>query len=226
VEEYMRKFFAIVLLVVAAFTLDARGKRDTTATATSATPTPAPPPPAAPRPPETERFYQADEQIGFEIIQLVNGVEMPVNVMARSGCKFMAALGIAQTHAQKTLTAQQINSIRQSAQANGTVSDDMYTPRAAAVINMGFSALGSRLSATEVNRVTTLDRVVEVYSSTIIYGETILGNQHFCEGDHDGIIVYNPYPTSAYREIRGYILIRISGYRLLDPLRSVTDRGG
>jgi len=212
----MRKFFVIVLLVVAAFTLDARGKRDTTTTATSATPAPAPP--AAPRPPETERFYQADEQIGFEVIQMVNGVEMPVNVMA--------ALGIAQTHAQKTLTAQQINSIRQSAQANGTVSDDMYPPSAAAVINMGFSALGSRLSATEVNRVTAPDRVVEVYSSTIIYGEIIPGDLHFCEGDHDGIIVYDPYPTSAYREIRGYILIRISGYRLLDPLRSVTDRGG
>jgi hypothetical protein len=222
----MRKFVVIVLLVVAAFALDAKGKKDTTATTTSGTTAPTPTPPAAPRPPETERYYQADDQIGFEIIQIINGVEMSVNIMAKSGCKFMAALGVAQTHAQKTLTAQQINSIRQSAQASGIVSDDMYTPSAAAVINMGFAALGSRLSATEVIRVTTLDRVVQEYSSTIVYGETILGNQHFCEGDHDGTIIYNPYPTSVYREIRGYILIRISGYRLLDPLRSVADRKG
>jgi hypothetical protein len=147
-----------------------------------------------------------------------------VNGMSKYGCKFMSALGIAQTYAQKNLTAHQINTIRENAQASGLVAADMSTSNAAAVINRGFSALGCRLNAVDLGKVETLSQVVTVYTTTIVSGVTENDNPHYCEGDHEGTVIYNPYPTAVYRMVQGYVLIRISGYRTLDPLRSITNR--
>lgn len=134
-----------------------------------------------------------------------------MNAMLKSGCKFMSALGVAQTHARANLTPTQINTIRQTAQSGGYVGSDMTTNYPARVMNVAFQMLGVQMTAREVDHVTILDRIVVEYDSTIIRGTTENDNTHFCEGDEYGNIVYNPYPGSVYREINRYYLIRITG---------------
>jgi hypothetical protein len=201
----MKKAIILILFITeVAFCCYARGKREP--------PPPSPPSPVNPLTPEQPRIYQTDVQIAYYIrIELTNGDSASVNAMLNSGCKFMAALGVAQTHAGANLTPSQINCVREDAQSRGYVGYDMTTNNPAGVMNLAFQALGVQMIASQVDVVTTLDRIVVEYDSTIIRGMTENDNTHFCEGDEDGNVVYNPYPGSVYREINRYYLIRIRG---------------
>lgn len=208
----------VILVLISASVCLARGRREPSTSTPTTTPTPSPSPP-----PEQERLYQTDVSIGYQLTERIDGNDVVVNGMKKCGCKFMSALGIAQTHAGRNLSAAQINSIRETAQSQGIIGQDMTTDHPAPVINMAFAALGSRLNAKVLQRVITLDRVYYDFDSTIVLGITVNGNQHFCEGDGEGTVIYNPYPTATYREIIGYILIRIIGYPTTGHLRSVVD---
>lgn len=197
-----------VWLVMLAFLLStlpiaARGNRDR-APATSPTATPAPTPSPAPQAP-TVRYYQTSAEIAYTYDD--------VHTMANSGCCFMSCLGIAQTHARRILTAEQINTIRQqcyTAQPR-ELEEDFYVSNPTAVINRGFVALGVSLTATFLNRTETYQQIE--CDATLLDGLQSDGDHHFVEGDAYGVEIWNPHPTVTITRITRIYYFRIAGYR-------------
>jgi hypothetical protein len=154
-------------LMVSVYPICARGGRERMPPTTPAGPSPIPSPPAttAPSPlPETpppQRYYQTSTEIQYTYND--------VNSMANSGCCFMACLGIAQTHAQRNLTATQINSLRNECYSASPpqLGADFFVNDIGGVINRAFSALGVGLRATVIGRTDTYKQEY-VCDSTLI----------------------------------------------------------
>jgi hypothetical protein len=206
----------LMLLLVSGFfimPLSASGKKDTkkaTSTPTPATPTVAPASISAVLPvsapvvdsPPAVRYYQSDSQIAYSY-------DLD-STMSNSGCCFMSCLGIAQTHAGKNLTADQINMIRNEAYGAGEMNSDFTVKNIPAVINRGFSKLGKSLSARVVSVSSTYQTTI--CDSTLIRGDLDGGGDHWVEGYSNGEIKWNPYETAIITTVTKIFYIKISGY--------------
>jgi hypothetical protein len=128
----------------------------------------------------------------------------------------MACMGIAQTHAQRTLTATQINMLRNDCYSSSPqlLGSDFFVNDISGVINRAFSILGVRLSATVIGRTDTYKQEY-VCDSTLIFGEQgdADGGYHFVEGDPFGIEYWNPHPVVTITRVLRITYIRIDGYR-------------
>jgi hypothetical protein len=200
VEENMKLsgvvFLSVALMLAVASIASAKGKGEAPRP-TAAVPTKAP----AAGPPPPGRYIQTSAQISY----ILNDVD----VMNKGGCCFMSCLGIAQTFAKRTLTALQINTIRESCIPT-LVDADMRVLNPAAVINRGFGALGVALSATQVGSTQTYQQIP--CDATLIKGTTQTGQMHWVEGSAYGETYYNPYPAAYFVQITVVRYFSISGY--------------
>ena len=154
---------------------------------------------------ESEAFHIGKiSQESPDIAYYSGTAENSINVMAATGCYYLATLGAVQTQAGELLSADQINKITQLSLVNGWLANDDYSiwsTGAAARENI------SRIAFAELGIPAVLDFTEpSMIDGLLGVGKTVNGNNHASEYGSNREQLFDPYQGINYNSENIFIL--------------------